>query len=344
MKLFLKIAIVLAPVFFYGQESSPSVHFSKNVELTGYIIHLIDPEGNDPEHPISKIINQYPQDRQNETLIQLINIASTMDYAFIIDLCYSLPPFPLAKNYDILAFLNDKYPYKSTDEIATIHQLVALLQGFVKTSGFETIYLQLRDNRIEVIQWMEKHKASSDLLNEMEHFYESSFQHYEIVPSLTIWSSAGWGFKYDENTKATFILGPVEKNYSFIDKEKLKHLTIHEFGHSFVNHHVLAKESLIEETRILFPPLKDAMFTQGYRDWESCMVEHFVRAGEIILPQLVSNSSVDSELLEHYMTTKRFIYLEFIVERLKMYRLEENLAYSEAVTRCLEDLKNMHLK
>ena len=55
-----------------SEQKLVTISFNKNVELMGYIIHLGDPDDIDPEHPISKELNRYPEDKSNPILLEII--------------------------------------------------------------------------------------------------------------------------------------------------------------------------------------------------------------------------------------------------------------------------------
>ena len=65
---------------------------------------------------------------------------------------------------------------------------------------------------------------------------------------------------------------------------------IHEFGHSFVNPVVDSIPPVdISKTERLFEPIKSAMEKQGYNTWKTCLYEHFVRAGEVVIAKLLDD-------------------------------------------------------
>ena len=188
-----------------------------------------------------------------------------------------------------------------------------------------------------------EHKPSQKQMEIMESFYQSDYAHYEVVPSFTIWS-AGWGINNGRGRKATFVLGPLDKNYDYSDTLRFLHLSVHEFGHSFVNHVVLPNKEQLKKSRGLFTgELKANMTRQGYPDWESCMVEHFVRAGEIIIPELMGNTEGSEALMKNYIEDRKFIYLPFIIEQLKKYRLEKNYSYEDSVRMTLIDFEKTYV-
>lgn len=315
------------------------IRFNKNMEFYGYIIELGDPSDNDPNHPIAKEINKYPANRNNETLFEIFTLAADIDYATIVNLLYFLPEFPLDKNYELPSERVKALGYESDEELRMIRTIVQKTNKLYIESNFESIWANLAPYRTKVLSHLTKNKPSQVVMKEMEIFYDMSYAQYEIVPSLTIWSGPGWGIKDVAQNKAIFILGPLNKNYDFEDTERFLNLAIHEFGHSFVNHVVLQHKDQIKKTADLFPALKPDMVPQGYRKWESCVIEHFVRAGEVIIPESLGNSTGLQELIEDYTTNRKFIYLPFIIEKLKTYRLDKKFSYQKAVRKTLVDLE-----
>ncbi len=320
-------------------EKPVNIGFSKNIELVGYLIHLGDPDDkNNPEHPITKELDASTGDKSNTLLQEIFEIAGDMEYSLIIQLFYALPDFPLSKDYEIPnSIVNSVKGHHSKSDI---NILINKLNRFSKESRFGTIWSNLRLYREKTLEILQKNKPSGTLLSIMEQFYGQAFSSYHIVPSLTIWSGPGWGFRTENGRTATFILGPLENNYDFSDGSRFQNLAIHEFGHSFVDH-VVQKTILdkIRETENLYLPLKSTMTQQGYANWESCVIEHFVRAGEVLVPELMGDSSMRENILEFHTQQKQFVYLPFIVERLSHYRIEKELSYPESVNLTMRDLQ-----
>lgn len=335
----LTIAICIQ-TFAFGQEKKLTIQFSKNVELVGYIIHLGDPADINPEHFISQVLNKWEADKTNPTLFKIFEVGADMGYSGLIELFYTLPEFPLAENFKIQDVLIKIYPHKSTSELKKLEELVSLANQFTKESAFNELWSSLEPYRTEILKVLNKNKPSEQLLLKMEQVYEKEFSSYQIVPSLTIWPTAGWGLENVRKQEAIFVLGPQTKNFDFSDKDKFDNLAIHEFGHAFVNEVVLDNKDLINKTQDLFPPLKDSMYIQGYHTWESCVIEHFVRAGEIFIPEVMGDTTRSESLMKVYVEEKEFVYLPFVVKQLKSYRIDQDLSYQEAVRQTLADLQN----
>lgn len=322
-----------------AQHNEVVIEFNKNLDFFGYLVELGEPGDNDPNHPVSIILKQYSHNRTNPLLAKIYEHASDFTYAMFVEFFYNdLPELPITSSHSIDDLIENNYPLKSNEDKATLKHLMLLVNRFYLESQFESIWNKLEPYRNGTYDNLKNNLPPSEIIEQIESFYGQNFDSYKIVPSITIWPTAGWGLKNSELSTATFILGPLQNNYDFTDASRFENLAIHEFGHSFVNHVVLANSKLIEASQSFYPDLAEKMTPQGYNDWEGCIIEHYVRAGEIIIPQLLNIDSTNTDLLKHYVQDKGFIYLPFIIERLKLYRLTENLSYEESVSKSFKDL------
>jgi len=343
MRIVIVLLIALVSSLVHAQENQVDLHFSKNMEFFGYLVELGDPAGNDPNHPISKIIYAHPENQSNPLLMEIFTIAADMDYTTLVSLMYYLPELPLEDSYELPVQRAKALGYESEEEVTILRNLLAKVNQFYQESNFDSICNALAPHRAEVLAHIRSHQPSAEQMSTMESFYQTDYMQYEVVPSLTIWS-AGWGINNGIGHTATFILGPLSKSYDFSDTIRFMQLSVHEFGHSFVNHVVLPNQALLDQTSGLFENLKVNMTGQGYPDWESCMVEHFVRAGEVIIPELMGNTEGSEALLKDYVDDRQFIYLPFIIQQLKKYRLDEQHSYEEAVKKTLKDLEKTYVQ
>ena len=305
-----------------------SIQFNKNIELVGYIIHLAEPEDNDPEHPITKELSKWSSNAKQPSLHKIYQLGGSLPYELFIQLFNELPLFPLPDNYTIPTSIAKKY--RSYTDSVTLSTLILEANQFYKTSNFEKIWSNLEVYRKETLKTLEGNAPSKQLLSTMEEFYQQDYDTYHIVPSLTIWPRVGWGFNTvtKQRKKANFVLGPLNKNFDFSNKAGFENLAIHEFGHSFVNHVVLSTSSgAIKATEKLYLPLKDKMTPQGYNNWETCVIEHFVRAGEILVPELLNEPFMNEALMKDYTEKRKFIYLPFIVDKMRDYRITQKVSY-----------------
>lgn len=328
----------------YSQNSKITIDSNKNIEFLGYIIEQGDPMGNDKNHPISAIINKYPENKNSKTLSQLFNLAGNINYSTLTHLMYFLPELPLDKGYSMPQELASYLGFNSETERNKLNEMVTELNNYYNESNFESIWNELKPYRNKITSILHENRPGIEVFELMEMFYEYKYDHYSIQPIITLWP-CGFGICELENNKAVFIMGPLNLNYDFTDIEAYINLAIHEFGHSFVNHVVLKNEDLLEETRSLFTPIKEPMTKNGYSDWETCMIEHFVRAGEVIIRELNGDKKQSETLLKHYTEDKKYIYLPLIVDNLRAYRLDQNSSYPNSVTASLKNLsKEMKTK
>ncbi|MEN2280597.1 DUF4932 domain-containing protein [Algoriphagus sp. SE2] len=310
------------------------IRFNKNIELLGYLIELGDPSENDPNHPISIAINQFPEDKNNPALAKLFELGETMDYSTLVQLMYRLPEFPHKEGMEY----SDEILSSTAFDPKLIQSIFEQVNQFSKLSHFDELWDNLEAARSATSSLLDERKPSMELITELERFYGQSYAAYEIVPSLTLWSGSGFGIRSQEENKATFVLGPLVKNYDFTS-EVFSSLTIHEFGHSFVNHIVEENSDIISKTSELFEEIESSMRQQGYTNWPTCVLEHFVRAGEVIIPELMGDHTTSQSNLQYHTIEKDFIYLEYLIDRLKEYRLNQGLLYSEAVSNTMKDFQ-----
>lgn len=311
------------------------IHFNKNIELLGYMIEMGDSSENDPNHPIAIKINKFPEDKRNPALKEVFKIGEHIDYSTIVQLMYHLPEFP----HDDIVDYSENIINNTSYDPNLIRSVISHINQFYRTAHFNELWTSLTEERATTLELLHKRKPSREFISALERFYGQSYAHYEIVPSLTLWSGPGFGIRSKEKNKATFVLGPLAENYDFTS-DRFTSLTIHEFGHSFVNHIVEKNGSMITQTRQLYDEVKVSMRTQGYSNWITCVIEHFVRAGEVIIPEMMEDTATSRANLNYHMIEKDFIYLEFIVDRLKEYRLSKKLTYSTAVNNTLKDFQD----
>ena len=337
MKNLFTLFLIIVSINGIAQRKNLTVDFNKNIEFLGYIIEQGDPSNNDKEHPISKVIHKYPNDKNMASLSKLFELASDLDYSTLIHLMYYLPEFPIKNKNAVSDKLALYVGFTTKDEIEKLNILISELNNFYNTSNFEQVWKDLKSYRKEVKKVLKKEEPKPEVFNQMENFYQQHYQQYTIIPSVTLWQ-AGFGIRDIENQTAVYILGPLGGNYDFNNSKTFTNLAIHEFGHSFVNHVLLKNKKELLKTKRLFVPIKPAMKKQGYSNWETCMIEHFVRAGEVIVRDLTGNKTQSDFLLKTYAENKEFIYLRFIISKLAYYRMEKELDYDTAVLNTLIDL------
>lgn len=97
-------------------------------------------------------------------------------------------------------------------------------------------------------------------------------------------------------------------------------LTVHEFGHSFVNPHLTPYQEMIEKYNVLFTDsLKKVMNAQDIYSWYSCVVEHIVRLGEIRIAEYMKDTARAQSLRKLHIGSYNFVFIPAMEEKMKIY-------------------------
>ncbi len=188
----------------------------------------------------------------------------------------------------------------------------------------------------------------------MESFYGQRFNDYCLVPSLNIPTSMGFGKTHQATRTVYNVFGPfsfqsfdeANLDLGFNSVDKIRNLSVHEFGHSFVNACIdRVPVELIKQTEPLYSPLAEVMKKQSYTSWNACLYEHFVRAGEVIIARkLGNNAGAERKLAEDLQ--KGFAYLPQIVRELESFdqRANRQETYQERVVQIIQLLDDTQKK
>lgn len=360
----------------FGQSSKISekleIKINKNIELLG-LAYFIGFEGIDIENKTVdvngktypkkdwhnygfSIYEKYKSFASSENLATCFSVADHLwlDYltAFLLQVD-DVPKASLSEAIDPKYYLNfskDKSPIEAKNNAEIF---LKGLNAFAIEINFDQYLLNSEEYYKKVIQEVKMDLPDNDFIQAMESFYNKKFDHYLLVPSLTIPKGMGFGIKNSNEigTQVFNVFGALDiqefedksnLKMGFDNPTKLRELSVHEFGHSFVNP-VIAKlpERLFTETKHLFDPLKSAMSDQGYNTWGACVYEHFVRAGEIIIADKIQSKKNNESLLEEYIEKRQFKYLPEIIIELKKYKKGEYKSYYEMVEKTMERLKKL---
>ncbi|WP_167459721.1 DUF4932 domain-containing protein [Chryseobacterium arthrosphaerae] len=116
----------------------------------------------------------------------------------------------------------------------------------------------------------------------------------------------------------------VEKpgQFGYDNQFQARFLSVHEFGHSFVNKEVDKRKDQLIQFKDLFEKskLKETMIkTGGYGDYQTCVAEHLVRLGEIETAKIQKDAE-RAEKLKEYHLKNNFIFLPQLEEKLTEYK------------------------
>ncbi len=228
-------------------------------------------------------------------------------------------------------------------------EFLAKLNSFYTLIDFGN-YLQENKNNYALIKaQVEKNLPDKNFIQTMESFYQKSFKAYNLVPVFNIPTSMGFG-KMSNTTQTIYnafgpfsfqILNQQKPDPGFDFPERIAGLSVHEFGHSFVNPAVdKLPVALIKSTEYLYLPIKEVMSKKSYTNWMMCLYEHFVKAGEILIARKLGKGGNEEADIKSSVASGS-VYLPFIVKELELYDASSGPAknYDHFVLTTLEHLK-----
>ena len=351
------------------------IEINKNVELLG-IGYFIGFEGVDIETKTVEIngkkipkkdwhnygfyiYEKYKKFGTSENLGKSFAVADHLWLDYLISLLLQVDDFPHAKlkeSIDQAYYINFS---KTKDLLEAKKNVTIFLDGmneFYKEIGLDNYFIETDKFYKKAIDEINSVLPKQDFIAAMEKFYNKKFDAYTLIPSLTIPKGMGFGIRYTADKKSHVLnvvgsfdfqefLNTNELKMGFANEKKLRELSVHEFGHSFVNPEVdkLPKEKF-SETGSLFEPLKSAMSDQGYNTWKVCVYEHFVRAGEIMIAEKLGDTDGAKRLRSEYEQERKFIYIPAILVELKKYDKRNYRTYYDAVLGAMEELRRNELR
>ncbi|TVZ25852.1 uncharacterized protein DUF4932 [Gillisia sp. Hel_I_86] len=171
--------------------------------------------------------------------------------------------------------------------------------------------------------------------NAMETYYGDSREKYiALVSPMMIWpiednEGRGIGATVEKNNKKTvyeimspYVQVPVTSTEKVYDKfgfdyqPRARTLTIHEFGHSFVNSELEPYQDQIQNSSNLFTDsLKKEMESKGIQNWKVYVIESLVRLGEIRIAEIQNDKKRANYLRNYHTNQEHFIFLPQLEEK-----------------------------
>lgn len=345
------------------------VYFYKNVEFMGFVFFAgtmgassgdetaTMPDGTKKKDWFAydlSLYRQYTSFTNNPDLGIAAQMAANTGGSDLIRLMLLLDEFPHA-------VLEDKTPAEyvtpfspkgdSAEGRANAMIFINALNRLYKTMNFDAYFNQSDGLYRHALQEITGKLPAAGFIPAMEKFYRQRFHQYILMPSLTIPSGMAFGTSFTRegktsifNTFGPYALqqftagGPI--NMGFAKEDHIRELSTHEFGHSFANPFLdKVPAALYRETAVLFDTIKTAMENQGYNTWKSCVIEHFVRAGEIIIARNLGYQTSAEKLQAEYINKRRFIYLPVMIKELELYNTNPAISYGQAVSNAMEKLR-----
>jgi hypothetical protein len=339
-----------------------SIAVNYNVELLG-LAYFIGFEGVDIEKQTVEIngrtipkkewhtygfyiYEKYKQYATSENLSKSFALADHLWLDSILYLLIQVDDFPHAR---LTSAIDAKYfiHFSKKNDTAEARQNATIfldgLNSFSKEINFTQYITDTKLFYDAALHEVKKSLPKSDFISAMETFYKKTFDNYILAPSLTIPKGMGFGLRFTKagNTRLFNVFGAFEAqslqqnqtlNLGFASPQRLRELSIHEFGHSFVNPIIDSlPQERIASTGRFFEPLKSVMERQGYNTWRVCLYEHFVRAGEVVIANMLGDKAGAQMLQTHYVNDRRFIYLPLIINELGIYQKKKQPYYNAAL-------------
>ncbi|GAB3501526.1 DUF4932 domain-containing protein [Emticicia fontis] len=339
-----------------------NIRINKNVELLG-LAYFIGFEGVDIETKTMDvrgkkmpkkdwhnygyfIYEKYKKYAANESLLNGFTVADHLWLDYLIALLVQVDDFPNAKLTVAVPesyYINFSKKKNLAEAKENTKIFLDALNTFYTQINFNQYLLDSKTYYDTALEEVREGLPKTDFISTMEGFYKSSFDTYTLVPSLTIPKGMGFGVKYTSAGKSHVfnVFGALDfqtfQNTSnlqmgFANKQEIRELSVHEFGHSFVNRSVdKLPEKLIVDTEPLLEPIRQAMSNQGYNTWRACLYEHFTRAGEIMIAGKMGDTEGAKKLQNEYMQERHFNYIPIILIELRKYESGQYKTYDEAV-------------
>lgn len=255
-----------------------------------------------------------------------------------------LPAFPQA------SVPADKPPGPQFASAAEAQQFVSACNAFYQEIGFDAFLRQHQPYYTAMLAEVNGNLPPPAFLTEMEHLYGQPAASYRLYPSLTMLFSTGFavggdhviGNVFGSFTPPTSVTDTAALRLGFADRQALRTVCVHEFGHSFVNPAIdQVGAPVLAATAARFAPIQAPMAAQGYGEWKICLYEHFTRAGEVLTARLVGDPAKAEALLADNVQQCHFMYLPQIVAQLQYWYDHEYLdkSYPQKVQEIIAGLR-----
>ncbi|TJY38075.1 DUF4932 domain-containing protein [Pontimicrobium aquaticum] len=282
--------------------------------------------------------NQFKEYKNHEA-IKLIDTLVSKGFWFdaMVEVMLKSSPLPKAELiYEIDKSTLDRLSNNKSESTSLIKEFIAAMNEFYLDANMSEYFKENADYFKAVNQEVSNNLPNEQFIATMEDYYGKQNDSYTLIPSPTLYHTMGFGKRInaDIGYKVFNVFGPLivtkdslDFGFGFDDSKEIDELTVHEFGHSFINPILdLAKNTeIIDKYKYLFDPIKKEMQNQGYGSWRSCVAEHFVRLGEIRISYAMRDSARAEKLRDEYVNKRKFIYIPHLEKSIEEYETNRNL-------------------
>lgn len=204
--------------------------------------------------------------------------------------------------------------------------------SFYKTSNFNGFFSSYKSVYKQSLEEVKRNLPGNNFIPLLEKYYGDSKAGYNIIlmPFFKSDWGMGWEIENGSQSKSIYnIASPFDKQLvlnnrvqlvGYENPEKISNLSIHEFGHSFVNP-VTASEPYFSGIAGFNNLYKQIESEKQYSDWPTLFNEYIVRAGEILVMRQLGNHELAEKIKSKY---KDWIYLDFFEAQMKAYTNKRN--------------------
>lgn len=318
-----------------SQGQNIEVSVNKNIETLFILYPLLDFGFPPVENSLWEDATVYFQDyKDHDAVKKLTNLIKRtgIDGPVGLMLHYSeLPLISLLYDLDnrILKSFSDNG--NIIDGQREINEFIEAFTDFYIQANVETFLIKQDTYYQKAIEDVKKNLPPSGFIATLEMYYGKQNKAYILNPAPVLFPGFGFGKRIvtDDGLVVFNTFGPFpssfesnsEFHYHFDNADKIRDLSVHEFGHSFVNPitELTENKELIEQYAYLFDPLKEHMGKQGYRTWWICVTEHLVRLGEIRIAMAMQDHETADKLRNDYTVHRHFIYLPHLEAKITEY-------------------------
>ncbi len=225
----------------------------------------------------------------------------------------------------------------------------AAIELFAKESNFEKFWKSKEVFYNKILDLTISGITGVDLVKIVEDYFKEEQNSYNIIISPL--ATGSYTHKIEvSNNKYDIYSCNVTRDYTneipYIKREVLLRNATHEFSHSFVNYLTDKYSQRVEESELLFQPIKSAMNQQSCGSWKECINEHIVRAINIRIHQLNWDSTLWQKMLNEEKANQ-FIYIEPILDKLKEFetaRDKSHITFTEFYPQILDMFDSLKTK
>lgn len=211
------------------------------------------------------------------------------------------------------------------NSIAEMENLRVELSKLAKESNFAGFYQQHRDYLESVVKSCEEGFNGIKLVSYLEQFFGVSADEYRLIFAPAFLPGGGYGLniKTEKNVDKFYYIcreiGSSNGKPIFPTGVELEFLSLHEWGHSFVNPVLEREKQLLEKLQPLYYPVKGKMSIKGYGTVEAFFNEQIIRAMVLTaMEDLFGRAEYQVRLAAE---VRRGFYLsEFSVNQLRYYQ------------------------